>query len=166
MSSVPINADLIDWQLLGYPARQSFRPPLIEAVQPVLVVNPASIVQAASYVEYAVSFQSIAALAAATPQTVFAPAANPNGAILWAAKFCVGFATYSEVAFVAKDGAAPATAVDGDVMCSGDIITLPGPVVAGRLEAPLLIPPGKGLYFIATLALANLFSRNCKYTLL
>lgn len=140
-----INADLIDWQLLGHPARQGYRPYLAESLQPVLVVNPASTIQASTYLEYVSSFKSNTALAANANETILAPAANVNGAILWRGQGIHSGATSGLGALIAKAGAAPASLIDGDVLVTSKWNG--ASIDEWVLNTPIKIAAGMGLYF-------------------
>lgn len=116
---------------------------------------------------YGASYKSTTGLAANTPETVFLPAANTNGAYLHRASFQSGFSVnYQTAGFIAKTSA-PANVNDGDVICGVDVAPAAGSMgAAGKLELPIKIPAGKGLYFIATGAEANAIQRSALYTLL
>jgi hypothetical protein len=117
---------------------------------------------------FGASYKSTTALAANTPETVFTPAANVNGAVLWAADFVTVNAGGAGVAagFVAKTSA-PATPIDGDVILGGQTFFLGAAPQAttGTLQRPVLIPAGRGLYFISTPAETTAY-RGALYTLL
>lgn len=115
---------------------------------------------------YGASYRSINAQAANTPETVFSGAANLNGAIVHELSFAHFNATALPIpAYLAKTSA-PTTVIDGDGILSADSI-FQGPNIScsGRLRAPVLIPPGKGLYYISDVAEVSC-SRSCLYTLL
>lgn len=116
---------------------------------------------------YAASYKSITSMGANTPDTVFAPGVNVNGAIIWRAQFISATGAGNAIAtgYVAN-GAPPASIIDGDVILlpSG---TPNGAVTSGLLEVPVMIPAGKGLYFISTVGeSANSAARSVLYTLL
>jgi hypothetical protein len=92
-----------------------------------------------------------------TPEAVFAAAANTNGAVLIDGMFTVG-AGGGLSTFVCK-ATAPASATDGDVL-------LAGATAAGvyRINNPIVIPAGKGLYQYPATSSANL--RHAVYKLL
>lgn len=117
--------------------------------------------------EYQTSFKSKAALAALTAQTVFTPAQNTNGAIIWnaAAVSCHGSALL--VAMIAKNGA-PADIDDGDVIAVSSLAYYSSMVAANlQFEGNTKIQAGKGLYFIASAAMTGGQQlRNVNYTLL
>ena len=98
------------------------------------------------------SWNSSAALALNTPQTVFLPAANTTGATLLAAgSALLGNVAIAGGCFVAKAGAAPASPNDGDVILSPTSTA----GSANYLENSVLpiaqyIPPNFGLYFISS----------------
>ena len=113
---------------------------------------------------YTGSYKSVTAMAANTPDTVFAPGANANGAIVWTADYVSNQAAAGAACFIAKN-AAPATVIDGDVlsMMSGGI----GQWIRGNLFVPIKIDAGKGLYYINSGGEAGGgYSRSCLFTLL
>lgn len=118
---------------------------------------------------YGASYKSLTPTAALTPDTVFAPGANVNGAIVTTANFLShngGGPTFPS--FVAKSSA-PATSIDGDVILSPDNFTLLAGnyISCGSLKTPIFIPAGKGLYYITGVAeTANYSMRSVLYTLL
>lgn len=118
---------------------------------------------------YGASYKSLTPTAALTPDTVFAPGANVNGAIVTTANFLShnsGGATFAS--FVAKSSA-PATSIDGDVILSSDNFTLLAGnyISSGSLKTPIFIPAGKGLYYITAVAeSAGYAMRSVLYTLL
>ena len=116
---------------------------------------------------YGASYKSVTALAANTPEIVFTPAANANGAILWSAQFVNNNAAGNpQAGYVAKN-AAPATIIDGDIILGAHLTVSigAGGGTAGTLQNAVLIPAGKGLYFIATAAESTAM-RAALYTLL
>lgn len=124
---------------------------------------------AESGMEYGGAFKSIATLAANTPEVVFTPAANANGAIIHALQFTsVSGGGFPDVVFIAKN-AAPANVTDGDVIVSMDNIFNVGAnnYCGGSLKNPIRIPAGKGLYAISAVAeFAGYSIRSALYTLL
>lgn len=116
---------------------------------------------------YGASYRSITTLAANTPDTIFTPAANVNGAILHSAQFLDANGTgWSVPSFLAKANA-PVSVVDGESILSSDNQVATGTTWAafGSLKNPLKIPAGKGLYFISNIA-STIVSRSALYTLL
>lgn len=118
---------------------------------------------------YGASYKSLTPTAALTPDTVFAPGANVNGAIVTTANFLSHNAGGPTLAsFVAKSSA-PASSIDGDVILSSDSFTLLSGnyISTGSLKTPIFIPAGKGLYFITAVAESASYSiRSVLYTLL
>lgn len=118
---------------------------------------------------YGASYQSVTALAANTPETVFAPAANLNGAIIHSAAIkTISTAGNLMGAFIAKTSA-PTTITDGDIILMSEaFITISTNLLSyGRLNTPIKIPSGKGLYYISNAAESATYPlRNCLYTLL
>jgi hypothetical protein len=106
-------------------------------------------------------------LAAATSENVFAPAANTNGAYLFAASFA-SFSTGAAYGhcFIRK-ASAPVNASDGVVVLSESSVAVSGSSVmyGGELVNPVFIPAGHGLYFFSAVAEGAAF-RRALYTLL
>lgn len=116
---------------------------------------------------YGGSWSRSALEAANVPVQIVAPGANVNGIILHRASFATGSAAaYSFSAFVAK-ASAPASATDGDVLCSADSIYNSGAAAccAGKVEKDLFISPGKGLFFISPVA-ESIGFKSALYTIL
>lgn len=100
-------------------------------------------------IRYASSYKSNTSLAANTAETVFSAASNTLGAWLWRASFVHGNAGGLAAGYLAKTSA-PTTVIDGDVICGTDSYEFAtNNYLFAKLEAPVFIPPGKGLYFIA-----------------
>lgn len=118
---------------------------------------------------YGASYKSNTLMAANTPDTVFAPAANVNGAIIWHAQFLTQNAATIGAGYLAKT-AAPANITDGDLILSAEHASLIGAnqMFGGTLPRPLKIAAGKGLYYLSTTAEvgAGLTLRSVLYTLL
>lgn len=124
----------------------------------------------APHIEYGSSFKSLSALAANTPETIFLPAANTNGIILWCAESYSNYATNTATlgAFVAKN-AAPATINDGDIITLEFLSSGVGANWNARacLPAPIKIAAGLGLYYISTTAnVAATAARTVHWTVL
>jgi len=114
---------------------------------------------------YTGSYKSNTNMAINTPDTVFLPAANANGAIVWQAAFANQSAGLNFSSFVAK-AAAPASVIDGDIIVqTNNTGTGPAAVTCGTLIQPVKIDAGKGLYFISSIAETNAL-RSALYTLL
>lgn len=136
----------------------------LPAVQDVEVTN-----FPVEYFSYGASYKSVTGLAANTAQAVFLPAANVNGAVIHDLSFISGNnsgGAGAGVGFVAKTST-PATFIDGDVILSPDNagVLASNFLYGGRLQRPVFIPAGKGLYFISTLAEIYV-SRSALYSLL
>jgi len=117
--------------------------------------------------DYASSFKSVAAMAANTPETIFTPAANVNGAIIHAGNFSASAVNNTTgTTFLAKAGA-PANNTDGDVIitASSGFSVSTTVITYGCLLQPIKIAAGKGLYAICTIAEATAF-RSALYTFL
>lgn len=116
---------------------------------------------------YGASYKSVTAMAANTPDTVFTPAANANGAIIHRINgfSATGAAVWTQPTFIAK-ASAPATVIDGDIIAMMDSGVWTGAGASNlKLEKPIFIPAGKGLYYIANAA-ETLGQRSVLYTLL
>lgn len=119
------------------------------------------------------NFKSSAAMVANTPETVFTPAANVNGAIVLGAGFWTHSAASSSFPMLLAKASAPTTFLDGEVYpILSQAITGPAYIVnTGKLEKPQFVAPGLGLYYISQDALpaaaANLPThRAARYRLL
>lgn len=123
-------------------------------------------VMLASAKSYSNSYQSITAMAAYTPDTVFAPGANANGAIVLRCGIQSCSASGATAgAFVAKTSA-PASFVDGDLLVATKGIVSVGAnwLSAVQSEIPIYVPPGKGLYYMASYAeTAGYLHRHCQF---
>lgn len=116
---------------------------------------------------YGASYKSSTLMAGSTPDLVFNAASNPNGAVIWRGSFISRQGnTASGAAFIAK-ATAPGTVIDGDVILATDSIGVDGVNYNynGRLETPIRVPAGKGVYYITGFA-ENGSYRNLLYTLL
>jgi hypothetical protein len=114
---------------------------------------------------YGASYKSITTLAANTPDTIFLPAANVNGAILWSAASYSRAAVAIQTAFLAKTSA-PASVIDGDSLAQMTLGENGTDVWTNlALPNPIVVPAGKGLYFISAAAEA-VAHRMALYTLL
>lgn len=116
---------------------------------------------------YGASFSSNLALAANTPETIFSPASNVNGAVLHSAGFAVFTAAALSANILAKTSA-PTTPFDGDVVVTPNYdVASSIRVSKGILNNPIKIAAGKGLYFISNAAVTlNEGQRAALYTLL
>lgn len=113
------------------------------------------------------NFKSSGALAAATPEVVFTPAANVNGAIVLSGGFMLGGnATFCNAVFIAKNGA-PASNIDGEVIFGTTFQNNTAATYSdsGQLNSAQYIPPGIGLYFI-TAGAVSVGPRYIRYRLL
>lgn len=119
-------------------------------------------------ITYASSFASDNLHSANSPSTVFLPAANTGGAVVWAAEFSSGngSSAWQQASFVAKSSA-PTTVKDGVVVAgvSGYAANGTNIVATGQLVNPIRLPAGLGLYFISSQGESMGF-RSALYTLL
>lgn len=113
------------------------------------------------------NWNSAAVLAASTPLTVFAPGANVNGAVIWAAEAQDNVAAACVQCFIAK-ASAPASVIDGEIIASSIYtVSAGGTNVPGiRMATPQRIAPGLGLYFISSLAGGATNLRHARFSLL
>jgi hypothetical protein len=113
---------------------------------------------------YTNAYKSSTLMAANTPDTIFTPGANANGAIVWSAEFVATITGSNQsISYLAKTSA-PTTAIDGDVICVAT--SQVGAAFAGKLNAPVQIAAGKGLYYISTGGESGVTLRGCLYSLL
>lgn len=115
---------------------------------------------------YGASFASTAVLVGNTPQTVFTPASNVNGAIIHSAQFYSEHAAGGRLTSLLAKTSAPANVADGDALLTPDygyVASVNG--CSASLKNPIKVPAGKGLYFIATTT-ENTGIRSVLYTLL
>lgn len=118
---------------------------------------------------YGASYRSGNLLAANTPEVVFPPAANVNGAIIHAAMFASAkdSTTWNLFGFLAKSSA-PISVTDGDCILGVDGVNVftGNNWEFGSLKNPLKVPAGKGLYAISGAIETGGSIRNVLYTLL
>lgn len=116
---------------------------------------------------YTGSYKSQTLLAANTADQIFSAAANVNGAYVWRASGFMYNVNPGAVALIAK-ATAPVNTTDGDVIATTDQAGVSAAIVISsfRLERPVKIAAGKGLYMITSLAEATFANRSCIYTLL
>lgn len=106
-------------------------------------------------------------LAASTPLTLFTPAANVNGAILWNANANEELATKMQMVFIAKN-APPASVTDGEIIAQSETCAANASAVWSKLDMqqPRRIAAGLGLYFIQNGSGAVGSLRSARFTLL
>lgn len=101
---------------------------------------------------YGTAYKSNTALAANTPETILAPASNTNGAIVWKAGFMSHTGGTAGASILAKSSA-PTSTTDGDVIASPESFILQvggvSQMCAGKIERPVFISAGKGIYRIS-----------------
>jgi hypothetical protein len=115
-------------------------------------------------------FSSQTLLVANTPDTIFTPAANTNGALLLSANFNIGQAANGVAGFITK-ASAPTTVLDGSPVLMSGVKGLAGTALLsyGDLQVPQFIAAGQGLYYISSVATATSDGysfRGCRYRLL
>lgn len=119
-------------------------------------------------ISYGAAFSSTAAMAANTSATVFTPAANVNGAIVWrAGAHSFNASQFGQLSLIAHT-AAPNSPTVGDVIGMQTAAAESGTdrVLILSLSDPVFIPAGKGLYFNVTIAETANNYRHAVYTLL
>lgn len=99
-------------------------------------------------------FNTNAAITFNTPQTVLAPGANINGAILLSAAVQASETARMDHGFLAK-ASAPALITDGEPLLHGlvTINTASFWSSCAQLSQPLYVAPGLGIYYISSLTL-------------
>lgn len=122
---------------------------------------------------FATAFKSTTALAAGATEQVFAAAANVNGAIVWNVEILTGpIAIGTTVVSLQAHTAAPVAYTDGDPLLVAAVNTQTlvgsGHSICERLEAPVFIAAGKGLWFLASLGgvIEGIARRKVFYNLL
>lgn len=110
------------------------------------------------------SYTSSAALVANTPDTIFTPAANANGAIILSANIGHYETASGGLAFLAKN-AAPTGLLDGEVVHAMAFTNI---TYSLAMPNAVFVPAGKGLYYIANAATTTFTQnfRSCRYKLL
>jgi hypothetical protein len=114
-------------------------------------------------------YSMTATLAANTPEQIFSPASNVNGAILLTADCtCYDNSANGVEVFIAKTSA-PSSITDGSILAMSKAGTI-GTFLASNitLPSPQFIEAGKGLYFMATRTFTATAQsmRACRYKLL
>ena len=112
------------------------------------------------------NYKSNTALVANTPDTVFLPATNINGAIILSASAFDYDGNNTPLVLLAKN-AAPTTDIDGEVLASSSITVVPSSnYYQLQLQGQQYIAAGLGLYFIQGTASGTVPRRYCRYKLL
>lgn len=111
---------------------------------------------------YGASFATVTPLGAGGTNNPVTPAANVNGLMVWRAELQTGAAVANQVGFVAK-ASAPGNAADGVPIVGCAHVA--GTNGASKLEGPVFIPAGLGLYFFAAAAETCCY-RRVLYTVL
>jgi hypothetical protein len=114
------------------------------------------------------NYKATAAMAANVAEAIFAPASNPNGAIILSAGFMDAVAGQAPIVTLIAKNAAPASVIDGEVFANTQAY---GPNGANFYSSFLMpnvqfVAPTLGLYMISSLATAGNGSRHCRYKLL
>lgn len=116
--------------------------------------------------EAAAAWNSNATMVANTPIQIFAPGANVNGAIVWAAEASDVSASNVQQSFIAK-ASAPTSPYDGQIIALSQIGALGANIANNcKLDRPVRLLPGRGLYFISGFAGLAGFGRHASYSLL
>lgn len=107
------------------------------------------------------SWVSGTAFVANTPQTIFAPGANVNGAIVWMAE--AGDVASGIITFLAKSSA-PTGITDGEIIAVGADVAVNRPIA--KLLMPQRLAAGLGLYVICSTVGAAGAPKAARFTLL
>lgn len=109
----------------------------------------------------------IGALAANTPEVIFSPAANANGAIVLSAE-CSDFGTACPGLFFLARGFAPTTQIDGLSVLRAPLVSqgASGFFAYASMFQPQYLPAGLGLYFLVNAAASNGCQRSARFRLL
>lgn len=111
------------------------------------------------------TYQSAGILTANTPDTVFLPASNINGAVVLSAEGTSFNASSKGNYSLISKASAPTTPTDGNIVCAG--VGNPGENSSSiKLSIPQFIPAGLGLYFITNTTETAGLMRGCRYRLL
>lgn len=118
-------------------------------------------------IAYGASFKSFTTLAALTPEQIFSPASNVNGAIVWDFS-AVSRSTLSITNTLLAKSSSPTSATDGDVISTDTTYVSSTTVECAtmKIPRPVFVPAGKGLYFFPNSAINSFGIRSCLYTLL
>lgn len=114
--------------------------------------------------QYGAAYGSATVIAAGAVSQVFAPASNVNGAIIHQIGGYSQSAAPPALIALAKSGAAPATAIDGDIINSA-VAQAAGGISMQPIPGPVRLAAGKGLWFLSTV-LETAALRSVLYTLL
>ncbi len=124
------------------------------------------------HIEYGASYKSITAMAANTPDTVFAPGANTNGAIIWTADLHMSAVNNNTPGVLIAKASAPASIIDGDILVLSkwnvaNVFSSSSNYFGfeGKLSHPIKVAAGKGVYYICSGA-ETAAARGVLYTLL
>ena len=110
-------------------------------------------------------FTAITPIAANTPDTIFSPGSNVNGAILLSASFGLTNATSFPVGGFITKTSAPTSVVDGTPnFASGSTALVASTyTAAAQMPCPQFIPAGQGLYFITDVASGGQNGGNARF---
>lgn len=114
-----------------------------------------------------VYYRSATNAVALTGEVIVAAGANVNGMIVHSAQFQSGSGVaLPRACFMYRTGT-PSTMTGGPIVCGVDSVFMISGFLnsCGKMDSPLFIPPGNGLYFICDQNESQGF-RNCAYTLL
>lgn len=103
-------------------------------------------------IRYGASYKSTTLLTSAAVETIFAVAANVNGAIIWWAHMN-GLRNGGEGAGLIVHTTPPLVLTTGDVLMSAATVAIDVAGTwwshAGELKRPVFVPAGKGAYFLS-----------------
>ena len=141
-----------------------------QILQSIVSINSAQVLQLIRPEQSSGNYKSASAIAANTPDVIFTPAANVNGALILSANFLTNCtaSTFAMPSMIAKN-AAPGSVIDGEVVLCASNVSLNGAAnfyEGGSLTQEVFIPAGLGLYFITAQAVAANALRACRFKLL
>lgn len=120
-------------------------------------------------------YNTSVAMVANTPETVFTPASNVNGAIILSAGCLQVIASAPSTAYLITKSSAPVSINDGSILFHPSGLSINGAgtygISSGNLPSPQYVAPGQGLYWISQDALlgasaSNPVNRSVRYKLL
>ena len=138
-----------------------------QILQSIVSINSAQVLQLIRPEISTGNYKSSNGIAANTPDVIFTPAANLNGALVLSASFLTNCATGFALSSLIAKSSAPASTVDGEVILCASNICMNGSAFyeGGSMPNVVQIPAGVGLYFITALATAAA-QRAVRYKLL
>jgi len=119
-------------------------------------------------IRFGSAYKASAALAINTAETIIAPAANVRGMIVWMAGVYTQSANGTPIGVLLTKASAPTSNIDGNVILGAGAAGGVGASYqsSNKLDKPVFIPAGQGLYFIADEATVAKSHRYVNYDLL